>query len=237
MTGVWLFNRVESAGVQIATQFSSKHLPGPLRLGGEAPNDTALRAIAGDGKSVSSEKRDILVRIQKRHSRGIDEWYFGKYDYMLCFNKSAFDKLQVLAARWKEMHANDPLYATPARIILISDLILQTSIEKLGEKERLVLVNTIKAGISGFLTREFHWTKPQGRIVDGPFRTKQIILPSVKIKRLEPTELDAELHNIATRTKCRIRITDAWFQKQLASITGRQEALSLAISLLKERFT
>lgn len=237
MTGDWLFNRVESAGVQIATRFSSKHLPGPLQLGKETPHDATLRAIAGDGNFRSSEKQDILTRIKGHRSRGIDEWHFRKYDYMLCFNKTAFDKLQVLAARWKEQHANDRSGATPARIILLSNLILQTSVENLGHKERQILVETIKASIRGFLTREFGWTTPQGRIVDGPFRTKQIILPPVKITRLEPTERDAELHKIATRTECRIRITDAWFEKQLVSITGRQEALPLAVSLLKERFT
>lgn len=237
MTGHWLFNRVESAGVQIATRFSSKHLPGPLQLGKETPHDATLRAIAGDGNFRSSEEQDILTRIQGHRSRGVDEWHFRKYDYMLCFNKTAFDKLQVLAARWKEKHANDPSGATPARIILLSDLFLPTSVEKLGQKERQNLVETIKAGIRGFLTRELGWTNPPGRIVDGRFRTKQIILPSVKIRRLEPAELDAELRNIDTRTECRIRITDAWFEKQLVSITGRQEALPLAVSLLMERFT
>ncbi|MCJ1265971.1 hypothetical protein MMC22_005853 [Lobaria immixta] len=177
MTGDWLFNPVESAGVQIATPFSSKHLPGPLQLGKETPHDATLRAIAGDGDFRASEKQDILTRIKGHRSRGIDEWHFRKYGYMLCFNKTAFDKLQVLAARWKEKHANDPLGATPARIILLSNLILQTSVEQLGQKDRQILVDTIKAGIRGFLTREFGWTTPQGRIVDGPFRTKQIVLP------------------------------------------------------------
>lgn len=135
MTGDWLFNRVESAGVQIATRFSSKHLPGPLQLGKETPHDATLRAIAGDGNFRSSEKQDILTRIKGHRSRGIDEWHFRKYDYMLCFNKTAFDKLQVLAARWKEQHANDRSGATPARIILLSNLILQTSVENLGHKE------------------------------------------------------------------------------------------------------
>lgn len=237
LTGTWLFNRVESAGVQIATRFSSKHLPGPLETGREHPKDATLKAIAGkDNYFGSAEKQDILARIQRRRSRGIDEWHFRKYDYMLCFNKSAFDTLHVLAARCKEKHSGDPSFATPARIILVSDLILQKAIEKLDKKEVNILVETIKAGIKNFLTEELGWTRPQGGILNGPFRTKQFVLPPAKITRLDSTELDAELHKITTRTECRIRITDAYFENQLVSITGRKEALPLAVSLLKERF-
>lgn len=237
LTGTWLFNRVESAGVQIATRFSSKHLPGPLETGREQPKDATLKAIAGkDNYFGSAEKQDILARIQRHRSRGIDDWHFRKYDYMLCFSKPAFDRLHVLAARCKEKHAGEPSYATPARIILVSDLVLQTSVEKLDTREVNILIETIKAGIKDFLTRELGWTRPQGGILNGPFRTKQFILHPAKITRLDPIELDAELHKITTRTECRIRITDAYFENQLVSITGRKEALPLAVSLLKEQF-
>lgn len=237
LTGSWLFNRVESAGAQIATRFSSKHLPGPLESGKEPPNETALRAIAGkDSYFGSAEKQDILARMRTHRSRGIDDWHFRKYDYMLCFNKSAFDRLQVLAACCKEKHAMNPSYVKPAKIILVCDLILKTSIEKLSKNETRVLVETIKVGIKDFLTRELGWTRPQKSILDGPFRTKQVVFPPAKITHLEPADLDAELRKVATRTDCRIRITDAWYDNQLVSITGRQEALPLAISLLKERF-
>lgn len=196
-----------------------------------------MKAIAGkESYFGSAEKQDILARIKSHRSRGIDDWHFRKYDYMLCFNKSAFDKLQVLALRCKEKHARDPSYATPAKMILISDLILRQSIEKLSKKDVDILVDKIKVGIKDFLTGEFGWTRPQGGILNGPFRTKQIVLPPAKITRLEPTELDAELHSITTRTECRIRITDAWFDRHLVSITGREAALPLAVSLLKERF-
>lgn len=228
---------MESAGVQIATRFSSRHLPGPLEPGDEYPREAALKAIAGkDNYFGSSEKEDILARIKRHHSRGVEEFHFRKYDYMLCFNKSAFDKLQVLAARYNEKHASNPSYATPARLILVSDLIMPTAIEKMGKKDIHILVDSIKVGIKDFLTRELGWTRPQGGILNGPFRTKQIVLPPAKITGLEPTKLDAELHNIITRTECRIRITDALFQHQLVSITGREEALPLAVSLLKQRF-
>lgn len=223
--------------MQIATRFSSKHLPGPLGPGKEPPRHAALNAIAGKNSYFgSSEKQDILARMKRHRSQGIGYWHFQKYDYMLCFEKSAFDRLQVLAARWKEEHAKHPSYSTPARIILVSDVILQTSVEKLNKKEMDILVETIKVGIKQILTRELGWTRPQGGILNGPFRTKQIILPPTKITRLEPTELDAELHDVATRTECRIRMTDAWFDNQLVSITGREEALPLAVSLLKGRF-
>lgn len=233
LTGTWLFNRVESAGVQIATRFSSKHLPGPLEPGNQPPNETALNSIAGFG---SAEKQDILARIRRHRSRGIDDWHFRKYDYMLCFNKSAYDRLQVLAASCKEKHAGDPSYPTPARIIPVSNLILNSPIENLDKKEVDILVQTIRDGIKNFLKQEFGWVRPQGSILDGPFRTKQIVLRPAKIMCLDPTDLDAELHSIAIRTECRIRITDARFDSQLVSITGREEALPFAVSLLKERF-
>lgn len=143
----------------------------------------------------------------------------------------------MLAERCNEKHASNPSYATPARLILVSDLILPTSIEKMDKKDVHILVDSIKVGIKDFLTREFGWTRPQGGILNGPFRTKQIVLPPAIIMRLDPTELEAELHNITTRTECRIRITDAYFQHQLVSITGQKQALPLAELLLKQRFT
>ena len=235
-TGDWLFKRVESAGVQVATKFSqscSKFLKRPFHPGGDTPENAAIEAIAGrDEYFKSTEKDDVLARIRTHRSRGIDDWHFRKYDYMLCFSKSAFDALQVLETQCWKKNAKNPSHATPAKVLLVCNLVLDGTVESLTKAQVKVLVDTIKSGLQDFLTKAYGWKRPQRSIVQGPFRTQQIVLPSTKIMGLEPDVVETKLHDIKNQTECRIRITHEKFGSQLFPITGRKEALPLAVSLL-----
>lgn len=238
-TGEWLFNRVESAGVHVETKFSKRSLKSKsqsqfLVKGGNAPESAALKAISGkESYFRSDEKNDILARIAQHRSRGIDNWHFRKYEYMLCFDKSVYETLTTLAKCCKKRYGDMPSYANLSKIILLKDIRLHDAAANLNANETSKLVKSIKDGIKSFLDTEYHWKRPPLGIAHGPFRTKQIVLPRTDLK-LSVAEKEAKLAEIFTRTECRIRVTDEKFDSQLLSITGRREALPFASSLLKE---
>lgn len=152
---------------------------------------------------------------------------------MLCFDKSVYETLTTLVKCCKKRYGDMPSYANLSKIVLLKDLRLNDAAANLNANDTSKLVKSIKHGIKSFLDTEYHWKRPPLSIADSPFRTKQIVLPSIDMK-LRATEKEAKLSEISTRTECRIRVTDEKFDSQLLSITGRKEALPFASSLLKE---
>lgn len=236
----WLFNRVESAGVRVGTKFSLRCFrsqPKFLVEGGKPPESAALDAIAGEKSYFESEEKDdILARVGQHRSRGIDNWHFRKYEYMLCFDKSVYEHVRTLAAFCKERYGHLPSYANLSKVILVKNLRLKDAAANLTAKDSTKLVDSIKDGIKGFLDTEYHWKRPPLAMAGGPFRTKQIVLPNLGIGP-SLAEKEVRLHEISTKTDCRIRVTDEKFDSQLFSITGRKEALSFASSLIREAFS
>ncbi|KAL9597035.1 MAG: hypothetical protein Q9219_005410 [cf. Caloplaca sp. 3 TL-2023] len=240
--GEWLFNRVESAGVQVKSKFAQrawKSHSKSLVTSGHPPEKAALKAIAGkDSYFRSEEKNEILARITRHRSRGIDPWHFRKYEYMLCFDKSVYDTLMMFAAFCKERHGDSPSYTNLSQIILVRDIKLNTAAADLSANELSSLRDNITDGVKSFLRKNLGWKRPPLSISDGPYRTTQVVLSTADIK-LNPDEMEAKLreipNQIALRTDCRIRVTDERFPDgHLFSITGRKEALPFATSLLKE---
>lgn len=235
--GEWLFNRVESAGVQVETDFSRrawKSKTEPLVKGGNSPEEAALKAISGaESHFRSEEKQDILARVGRHKSRGIDHWHFRKYEFMLCFDKNVYEALKMLAKRCKEKYGHLPDYANMSKIVLVKDIRLQAACSNLDTKSTSILVESIKDGIKSFLKTEYGWQRPPIPIADGQFRTKQIVVRNDDIK-VKSEERGSKLNEVASRTNCRIRVTDEKFDGQLFSITGRKESLSLASAVLRE---
>ena len=139
----------------------------------------------------------------------------------------------MLAKCCKERYGGLPSYASFSKIILVKDVELKTAAANLDASDTSKLVKSIEDGIECFLKTEYNWRSPPFSITEGPFRTMQIVLPIDDIK-LSLDEKETKLNEIALKTGCRIRVTDEKFDGQLFSVTGRKEALSLAISLLKE---
>lgn len=119
------------------------------------------------------------------------------------------------------------------KIVLIKDIRLKDAAADLDADATTKLVTSIKDGIRSFLEAEYHWKKPPLSVTDGPFRTKQVVLPNMDVK-LDTAAEEAKLNEISAKTDCRIRVTDERFDSQLLSITGRSEALPFASSLLRE---
>ena len=236
-SGEWLFNRVESAGVQVETKFAKrcfKYQSNFLLKGGNPPESAALEAVSGKQSYFQSEeKKDILARVAQHRSRGIDNWHFRKYEYMLCFDRLIYENVRTLAKYCKERYGNSSSYANLSKIILIKDIRLKDSAANLDTDSTTKMVESIKDGITSFLKAEYFWKRPPLSITDGPFRTKQIVLLNVDVK-LNPAEEEAKLDEISTKTDCRIRVTDERFDSQLLSVTGRSKALPSALSLLRE---
>lgn len=238
--GEWLFNRVESAGVDVETKFAKrarKSQAKSLVKGSQPPEKAALEAISGTESFFRSEEKDaILERVAQHRSRGIDNWHFRKFEYMLCFDRSVYITLKEMAESCKKMYGDMPSYANLSRIILVKDVKLDTALSELSVKEQEEFVGSIKSGIKTFLRTELGWQRPPLPMVGGPFRTKQIVLRNDDIK-LSLDEKEIKLDEIAQRTGCRIRVTDEKFDGQLFSISGPERAaLSLAASLLNKAF-
>ena len=233
----WLFNRVESAGIQVETKFAKrcfKSQPNFFVKDGNPPESAALKAFSGKKSYFrSDEKDDILARVAQHRSRGIDNSHFRKYEYMLCFDRSVYESVKTLAKYCKKRYGNSPSYANLSKIILIKDIRLKDSAANLDTASTTKLVESIKDGIKSFLKAEYHWKRPPLSITDGPLRTKQIVLRQVDVK-LRPAEEEAKLDQISTKTDCRIRVTDERPVSQLLSVTGRSEALPIASSWLRE---
>ena len=202
--------------------------------GDNPPESAALEAISGkESYFRSDEKDDILARVAQHRSRGIDNWHFRKYEYMLCFDRSVYESVKTLANFCRERHGNSSSYVNLSKIVLIKDIRLKDSAANLDTDSTTKLVESIKDGIKSFLKAEYHWKRPPLSIMDGPFRTKQMVLRQVDVK-LRPAEEGAKLDEISTKTGCRIRVTDERPESQLLSVTGRSEALPVASSLLRE---
>ena len=127
-----------------------------LVKGGNFPEKAALEAISGkDSFFRSEEKNDILARVAQHSSRSIDNWHFRKYEYMLCFDKSVYETLVMLAKCCKEKHGDLPSYASLSKIILVKDVKLETAAANLDVGDTSKLVKSIKDGIKSFLTAEY----------------------------------------------------------------------------------
>ena len=202
--------------------------------GGNAPESAALRAIF-DKESYfrSEEKNDIMARVAEHKSRGIDNWHFRKYEYMLCFDKHVYETLTTLAKCCKKRYGDMPSYANLSKIILLRDIRLKGAAADFSANDTSRLATSIKDGIKEFLDKEYHWKRPPLSVTDGPLRTKQIVLRSINVKR-SLAENEFALNDIAAKTDCRIRVTDEKFDFQLISITGGKEALAYASSLVKK---
>ena len=202
--------------------------------GGNAPERAALEVISGKSSYIrSEEKDDNLERVAQHRSRGIDSRHFRRYEYMLCFDRSVYESVTTLAERFQKRYGNSSSYADLSKIILIKDIIPTDSAANLDTDSITKMVESIKDGIKSFLKTEYHWKRPPLSITDGPFRTKQIVLPNVALKR-SPAKVKAKLDEISTETDCGIRVTDEGFDSLLFSVTGRSEALPVALSLLRE---
>ena len=198
--------------------------------GGNAPE----RAISEKESYLrSEEKDDILERVAQHRSRRIDSRHFQRYEYMLCFDRSVCESVTTLAECFQKRYGNSSSYADLSKIILIKDIRLKDSAANLDTDSITKMVESIKDGIKSFLKAEYHWKRPPLSITDGPFRTKQIVLRNVTLKR-SPAEEEAKLDEISTKTDCRIRVTAEGFDSQLFSITGRSKTLPVALSLLRE---
>ena len=154
---------------------------------------------------------------------------------MLCFDRSVYETLTTLAQFCKVRYGDLPSYANLSKIILVKDVKLKTSAANLDASDTSKLVDNIKNGIKSFLNTEYNWQRPPLSVTGGPYRTKQILLLNDDLK-LSLDEKGSKLNEIASKTGCRIRVTDEKFDGQLFSITGHKEVLSLATSLLKEGF-
>lgn len=185
-SGEWLFNRVESAGVQVETKFARrawKSRSNSLVKGGNSPEKAALEAISGkDSFFRSEEKDDILARVAQHRSRGIDNWHFRKYEYMLCFDRSVYETLAMLSDCCKERYGDRPSYTNLSKIILVKAVKLKTATANLDTSDTGKLVKRIKNGIESFLKTEYGWQGPPVSLTDGSFRTKQVVLSTEDMK-------------------------------------------------------
>ena len=205
-SGRWLFKRVVSAGTHISTECNKPQLDKlqvTARTGGDTAEGAAIDAVVRGTPHNSEEKTAIIARMRRHRKRGIDEWHFRHYEYMLCFDQPSFNILLALKETCKKKHANNPAYADLAKVRLLGELSIRNPVGSVCEEEVEKQVENVKMCIKGFLREEMHWTAPTQGIRDGPYRTVQIVLPTLKVMPM----LGGLLDEIQKKTGCRIWVT------------------------------
>lgn len=232
----WLFYRVESAGSFVETDFAQQARRSGAFSGqdliksGTLPTEHVLGDIS-DGSHfypLSEEKSAILRRIGEHKTRGLQPWHFRNFEWIICLDSTTYKALTELSEYCKAQHGHE---SSGAKIMQIGDnksTVLGTRQTGAGEIKQYI--NNIRWAVGGFLRMIYKWQKPNSSLVDGVFRTRELVLLRTKMQLLGPQgERESLLREVASRTKCSIRVTDMNYDNMLIFITGRnQSSLVLA---------
>lgn len=224
-TSRWLFERVDSAGANVRTHFTTTHLPS-LPDYGMATAESYERAItdlAGPPEHYRSddfpyEKSTIVDRMRAHQARGIEPRHFKTYHYILCFSQDVQSTILHLQAAWESEHRTK----STAKIIL-----LQVP-EPFNEGPQKIIPE-LKKVIQHFMAEELGWMEPwvyvDGKpkrlgINQGKERTLMMTLPQQYRARIKGREV--ELSSM-TGVKVRLTLEGTYGNHQLVCLTGEKD--------------
>ena len=244
----WIFNRVESAGflvkdhspkksplASLARKYLELDKNGIVSLG-SPPSKAAIQAI---NNWKSSERDEIVERIKKHRTRGIDYWHLKKSDYILVFDDETARAVEHLKDWTAENKCNTG--EVRAKVIKLyrygNKVALPDPVSPSGKIDPSALSN-IKEALRDFVTARLEWTRPPGKsIKDGRWRSRQLEMESRDISPQDKKcgkKNQKKIDECEEKTACSVRITDNrtdW--GQLVTITGLKAKLDLAEEILK----
>jgi hypothetical protein len=244
----WIFNRVESAGYLVEDHAPEKSPLATLACKyleleksdivplGSPPSKAAAKAITS---WKSSERDDVVERIQKHRTRGVDYWHLKKSDYILVFDKESAKTVEYLK-NWTAENKCDT-GEVRAKVIKLyrygNKVALPDPVSSSGKVDQNDLEN-IKEALRDFVTARLGWTRPPDKhISKGPWRSRQLEMESREISpqdKKRGEENQRKLDECEGKTDCLVRITDNRADTgQLVSITGPKANLDLAEEILR----
>ena len=221
----WLFGRVNSCGLDIATPFNkSPANPAPSI---KSPGLKAIETMGGDEQHFWSkdpdEKDFILKRLRDRNSRGLHDTDFYKYQYILCFDERSRKELEAFKAT---AEAGSKSGKSPCKIQRLKGC------EKFPNEwsdnlEQLVKVRgKIKVAVKAFLGADLGWVRPLEGIADGKWRTLQFLAPPKDISKAFANK--DSLKDVA-KVGCKVNVVSEFADRLwLVSISGPRAKLEAA---------
>lgn len=203
---------------------------------GSPPSKAAIKAI---NTWKSFERDEIVERIKKHRTRGIDYWHLQKSDYILVFDDETARAIEHLKD-WTEVNKCNT-GEVRAKVIKLyrygNKAALPDPVSSSGKVDPDALYN-IKEALRDFVTARLEWTRPPGKgIQNGRWRSRQLEMKSHDISPQDKKcgkKNQKKIDECEEKTACSVRITDNrtdW--EQLVTITGLKANLDLAVEILR----
>ncbi|KAI9721133.1 MAG: hypothetical protein M1828_005239 [Chrysothrix sp. TS-e1954] len=229
-TGRWLFDKVGSAGFGVESDFTQEAFEAgilneqPMKRDDWSLSKRSLNAIErmlADTKP--REYTDILSRLRQVNRRGLTLSHFQYSDSIICFGGVTFRVLLQMRAYAQQKLSEQGLRCRG----WISRFNMPYLSEDADDKEIERLFETSQQRMTEFLWTKLDWVAPvKINIVNGPYRTRQILIDRRKADPLKKSI--PELTREAGCLLIRVERFSAVKQKGIASIVGRKETLDKA---------
>ena len=233
----WLFKRVDSVGIRIATPFTKAAVEASEYKNFEEEkrpaSKTAIAAIAGDSANFQTddfpkEKETVLKRMHNHKSQGLTEAHLLEYDYILCFGLTTRKLLNGLV---KSLQSGNSGKKVKAKIIDIKEGNWYTGIET--KESTMKLSSQLKVPLKAFAKKELSWERPSIGISNGEWRTFQVLLSRAEKENLLKEKGEMTPQKIWEKKGCKMMIAPDSGNKWLVSISGPPKQLAGAQKLME----
>lgn len=231
VNNIWLYNRVESAGLQISSQLSSqavaakvldhKLFPGGKPISAKTVNEVAH--LYGGPDKQCEELRSTFDRIRDRKLQGIEIKHFADFSHIICFDSGTREALISLRNFAKtQLPANAP--ALKGWVTMLKMVKPPEGVQQVDTKGAYEL---IKERVRLFLQDQFHWTQPAQDLTKGQFRTRQF--PIAKGRREAVVRNTEAIKKMTGCKRLRVHADPAGY---LVTIVGPEDKLKWAEALV-----
>ncbi|TAQ90369.1 hypothetical protein B7494_g1320 [Chlorociboria aeruginascens] len=171
----WLFQRVQSVGLTIPTDFTKSILEAEkcdTKKAHLPASKSAISAISGQESYFQTDDPDekglILKEISAHVTQGLFKSHFQRYEHVLCFDEDSFELLEKMK---KTLVDKTETKKVISKIQHIKNCDWKIPEEEITEEELLRIAGKLKVALKGFLKKEFEWEKPAIGIANGEWRT------------------------------------------------------------------
>jgi len=181
----WIFERVDSAGVLIPTEFSKSTLEAEsIKVGkvSAAAKTAAMATIAGpesyfQTKDPPDEKGTILKRVQDHQAQGLTETHFQRYEHIICFGGWSYKSLLKLREKAAATAAPKKIKGKIFHAKETDWYWARENSSKEAKESLLKMTGQLKTAIKTFLKTELKWEMPPAglAITAGEWRTALVI--------------------------------------------------------------
>lgn len=218
----WLFKDVSSAGLCVASEFTSKHhrlLPNngkTLYYAKQDRTNLALSVFDRQGTFEGAEKRTIMARAANRKIRGIRASDF-QMTFIICFDRSSYEIMKML----RQAASNDAYgKLMPAEIHLVE---IASDLHRYNHE-----LQAGKQMLRKWAAKTLGWKEPGLSLHSGFWGTSQVMVLEAGFEALL-RDKEKRLAKIKYVTGCDVHFSsDREDGMRIVSIVGRKNQLELA---------